>query len=51
MCQANLDGGKRAFSPSPCKGGVANQDEDYWVGGDDFSEEAIEIDCGVVDST
>eukprot|EP00347_Sterkiella_histriomuscorum_P023628 403333938 len=27
------------------------QDDDYWVGGDDFSEEAIEIDCGVVDST
>lgn len=26
-------------------------EDDYWIGGDDFSEEAIEIDCGVVDST
>jgi hypothetical protein len=26
-------------------------DDEYWLGGDDFSEEAIEIDCGVVDST
>lgn len=27
------------------------QDDEYWIGSDDFSEEAIEIDCGVVDST
>lgn len=26
-------------------------EDDYWIGGDDFSEEAIEIDCGVVDLT
>jgi hypothetical protein len=32
-------------------GGKKDVDEEYWVGGDDFSEEAIEIDCGVVDST
>ncbi len=35
---------------SPVKGGGC-QDDEYWLGGDDFSEEAIEIDCGVVDST
>jgi len=23
--------------------------EDYWIGSGDYSEEAIEIDCGVVD--
>jgi hypothetical protein len=42
------------MSPSPMdKKGNAFlfQDEDYWLGGDDFSEEAIEIDCGVVDAT
>ena len=31
------------------KGGA--YDEEYLLGGDDFSEEAIEIDCGVVDSS
>jgi hypothetical protein len=55
LCQANVDGkkGGEAFSPSPFeKGkGARYQEEEYWVGGDDFSEEAIEIDCGVVDST
>jgi hypothetical protein len=35
---------------SPVKKGLDN-DDDYWVGGDDNSEEAIEIDCGVVDSS
>jgi hypothetical protein len=52
LCQANIDG-KKAMSPSPFeKGkGTGYQEEEYWVGGDDFSEEAIEIDCGVVDAT
>ena len=55
LCQANLDNGrKNCMSPSPIDPGkkaAAIMDEEYWVGGDDFSEEAIEIDCGVVDST
>ena len=49
---ANLDNHRKAScSPvkSPSKHGQTIQDDDYWVGGDDFSEEAIEIDCGVVD--
>lgn len=37
---------------SPVKGGGGNAlEEEYWLGSDDFSEEAIEIDCGVVDAT
>ena len=52
FCQANYDanGNKRnCMSPSPmCANAI---DDEYWVGGDDFSEEAIEIDCGVVDNT
>lgn len=41
------------MSPSPFeKGkGIGYQEDEYWVGGDDFSEEAIEIDCGVVDAS
>lgn len=54
--QAHLDckKGANCLSPSPIdgkKGGAAYIDDEYWVGGDDFSEEAIEIDCGVVDSS
>ena len=53
LCQANFDKKGAAFSPSPFeKGkGPGYQEEEYWLGGDDFSEEAIEIDCGVVDAT
>lgn len=52
---ANLDNGRKA-SCSPVKGSykvpqTIQQDDEYWIGGDDFSEEAIEIDCGVVDAT
>lgn len=49
---ANLDLNRRQ-SYSPVKKTSLNQvvDDEYWLGGDDFSEEAIEIDCGVVDST
>ena len=41
------------MSPSPIDigKGANGLDDEYWLGGDDFSEEAIEIDCGVVDST
>jgi hypothetical protein len=53
LSAANVDAMKgAAFSPSPFeKGKGTGFDEEYWLGGDDFSEEAIEIDCGVVDST
>ena len=41
------------MSPSPLdkKNNAAAAEDEYWLGGDDFSEEAIEIDCGVVDAT
>jgi hypothetical protein len=44
LCPPN----KAAMSPVKGGGGL---DEDYWLGSDDFSEEAVEIDCGVVDSS
>jgi len=48
---ANLDNANnKRQSCSPVKQQTIFED-DYWIGGDDFSEEAIEIDCGVVDST
>lgn len=52
--QATYDNQKK-LGCSPVKSASKHthtiHDDDYWVGGDDFSEEAIEIDCGVVDST
>lgn len=54
---ANLDNNGRRASYSPMKGTnnkngqiIAVEDE-FWLGGEDLAEEAIEIDCGVVDST
>jgi hypothetical protein len=51
---ANVDLNRRqSYSPVK-KGGVGLPqvvEDEYWLGGDDFSEEAVEIDCGVVDST
>ena len=55
LCQANFESKKSGagFSPSPFEkaNGAGYQVEEYWVSREDFSEEAIEIDCGVVDST
>jgi hypothetical protein len=52
---ATIDVKGRA-SCSPVKGQNSNgkhlfdNDDEYWIEKDDFSEEAIEIDCGVVDT-
>jgi hypothetical protein len=56
LCAATYDAKKGCGSPSPVKRGACGsdqqfQEDEYWLGGDDFSEEAIEIDCGVVDTT
>lgn len=51
ICPAALDGGNKRQCLSPSEQWKRDVDDEYWLGGDDFSEEAIEIDCGVVDAT
>ena len=50
----DIPGRRASCSPvkNTCKGmQTLHHDDDYWIGSGDFSEEAIEIDCGVVDSS